>query len=303
MTEAATDEKSRRGERNAKRLPPWFTVRLTAGERLANVRSIVRENRLHTVCGSAACPNRNECWNAGTATFLILGNICTRGCGFCNVAKGRPEGLDGDEPVRVARAVKMMNLQYAVVTSVTRDDLPDGGASIFAETIRLIRSSVPGCRVEVLIPDFQGSGASLKTVLDAQPDVLNHNLETVPSLYPMARPQADYLRSLGLLGRAKEQGATTKTGLMLGLGEGVEELRMVLRDLRGIGCDILTLGQYLRPGKLHLPVSKYYHPDEFSAIRDEAMAMGFSHVMAGPLVRSSYHAGDYGVQDRRQEWK
>ncbi len=226
---------------------------------------------------------------------MILGDICTRGCRFCNVRKGTPEGLDLDEPNRVAEAVAALGLSYAVVTSVTRDDLEDGGAGMFAATIRAIRAKTPGCRVEVLVPDFQGSDGSLRTVLDAGPAVLNHNIETVPSLYSRVRPQADYHRSLGLLSRAKSCGAMTKTGLMLGLGEASDEVRSVMNDLRKIGCDILTIGQYLQPNKRALPVEKYYHPDEFKSFQEQALAMGFRHVESGPLVRSSYHAGRYGV--------
>jgi lipoic acid synthetase len=273
-----------------KRLPSWFRIRLTTNERSSNVRRLIRDLKLHTVCRSAACPNQTECWNAGTATFMILGNICTRGCRFCNVPKGTPRELDSDEPDRVARAVASLELTYAVVTSVTRDDLKDGGARIFAETIRAIRKKSPGCLVEVLVPDFQGSESSLGKVLDAGPDVLNHNIETVPSLYPRIRPQANYQRSLELLSRAHSRGAATKSGLMLGLGERIEEVRSVLNELRGIECDILTLGQYLQPGKNHASVDKYYHPDEFEALRNEAFAMGFRHVSAGPMVRSSYQA-------------
>ena len=246
---------------------------------------------------SAACPNRMECWNAGTATFMILGNVCTRNCGFCSVPKGLPEGLDRDEPNRVARAISALNLLYAVITSVTRDDLPDGGAGIFADTIRAIRDASPGCRVEVLIPDFQGSETSLRKVLDAGPDVLNHNIETVPSLYSRVRPQANYERSLDVLTHARDLGAISKTGLMLGLGEGIDEIMSVLHDVRQAGCSILTFGQYLQPGKRHLPVNKYYHPDEFEDLRERALGMGFSHVVAGPLVRSSYHAEKYGITD------
>jgi lipoic acid synthetase len=277
-----------------RKLPAWFKIRISSNERMERVRNLVRENKLHTVCRSAACPNQTECWNAGTATFLILGNVCTRGCRFCNVPKGRPAGLDREEPGRVADAVAALNLNYAVITSVTRDDLPDGGAAIFAETIRSIRVRRPGCRVETLVPDFNGSPASLRTVLDAMPDVLNHNLETVPSQYPRVRPQADYERSLELLKRAYEQGAVTKTGLMLGLGETMEELGSVISDAAESGCSLLTLGQYLQPGKAHLPVEKYYHPDEFEALRQEALSRGFRQVVAGPLVRSSYHAEQYG---------
>lgn len=279
-----------------KRLPPWFRVRLTTNERFAAVRNLVRDKGLHTVCRSAACPNRNECWNAGTATFMILGNVCSRGCGFCNVPQGAPSGLDHSEPGRVADAVAALQLSYAVVTSVTRDDLPDGGAGIFAETIRSIRGKSPGCRVEVLIPDFQGSFESLRTVLDAFPDVLNHNLETVPSLYPRVRPQAGYERSRELLKQAKLCGAVTKSGLMLGLGESLSEVRVVMNDLRMTGCEILTLGQYLQPNKRALSVEKYYHPDEFAQLKNEALSLGFRQVASGPLVRSSYHAHQYGMK-------
>lgn len=284
-----------RTKEEKKRLPPWFKIRLTRGEELITVRRLIKTKKLHTVCRSASCPNQTECWNAGTATFLILGNVCTRRCRFCNVPKGVPEGLDTDEPNRVADAVAALKLKYAVITSVTRDDLVDGGAEIFTETIRAIRAKSPECRVEVLIPDFQGSEEALRTVLDAKPDILNHNLETVPSLYSRVRPQADYRRSLDLLSRARAHGAVTKTGLMLGLGEGREETLEVMGDLREVGCSILTLGQYLRPGKTHLPVEKYYHPDEFAELRDQALSLGFRQVVAGPLVRSSYHAEKYGA--------
>jgi lipoic acid synthetase len=281
------------------RLPPWFKIkiRFTANERMADVGRLLRNSNLHTVCRSAACPNRAECWSAGTATFMILGNVCSRGCRFCNVPKGTPTGLDLDEPKRVADAVAVLSLNYAVITSVTRDDLRDGGASLFSATIQAIRAKSPGCRVEVLIPDFQGDEPSLRTVLNASPDVLNHNIETTPALYSRVRPQADYRRSLELLGRARKYGSVTKTGIMLGLGEQTHDIRSVMHDLREVGCSILTLGQYLQPGKHHLPVEKYYHPDEFIALRDEALSMGFQHVSAGPLVRSSYHAELYGTRD------
>lgn len=275
-----------------KRLPAWFKIRLSTTEQSAVVRNVVQEKKLHTVCKSAACPNRTECWNSGTATFMILGNICTRGCRFCNVPQGRPEGLDHDEPGRVAEAVAALGLRYAVITSVTRDDLPDGGAGIFAAAIQAIRSASPDCGVEVLIPDFQGSEPALTTVLAAKPDILNHNLETVPSLYARVRPNADYHRSLELLERGAASGALTKTGLMLGLGESVEEILDVMRDVRGAGCSILTLGQYLQPGTRHIPVEKYYHPDEFEELRQQALSIGLKHVVAGPLVRSSYHASE-----------
>ena len=278
------------------RLPPWFKTELTTSDRLLGVRSLIRNYKLHTVCQSAACPNQNECWNSGTATFLILGNVCSRNCGFCNIPKGAPQGLDLGEPDRVAHAVEVLKLNYAVITSVTRDDLNDGGASMFAETIRAIRRRLPGCRIEVLIPDFQGSESSLRTVLEAGPDVLNHNIETVPSLYSRVRPQADYPRSLELLRRARSSGAITKTGLMLGLGEGRQELMTVMHDLREVDCSVLTLGQYLRPGKDRLPVEKYYHPDEFEELRRHALDLGFSYVAAGPRVRSSYNAEEAASQ-------
>ena len=286
----------------SKRLPPWFKVRLTTSDQFTQVNSLIRANRLHTVCRSAACPNQTECWNAGTATFMILGNVCTRLCRFCNVPKGRPEGLDTEEPARVAEAVKALKLQYAVITSVTRDDLEDGGAGIFAATVRAIRAKSPDCQVEVLIPDFQGAEASLLTVLDSHPDVLNHNIETVPSLYTKVRPHADYLRSLEVLARSAKYGAITKTGLMLGLGESMDEVRKVMGDLQSVGCTILTLGQYLQPSRKHLSVEKYYRPDEFTMLSEEAISMGFQSVAAGPRVRSSYHAERYGKNyDRMKE--
>lgn len=264
--------------------------------RYALVRNRLRDLKLHTVCEGAACPNRNECWNAGTATFLILGDRCTRSCTFCNIPSGKPRAVDQDEPKRVAEAVSVMGLSYAVVTSVTRDDLTDGGAGAFAGTIAAIRRRSPDCRVEVLVPDFQGSLASLEAVLDAGPHVVNHNVETVPSLYPRVRPGADYGRSLHLLERAKQRGFATKSGIMLGLGEEVGEIRSVLQGLRSVGCEILTVGQYLRPSPRHLPVERYYRPEEFETLRNEALGLGFRSVAAGPLVRSSYHAARYGSE-------
>jgi lipoic acid synthetase len=275
------------------RLPSWFFTRLTTNDSLAELRMLVRNNRLHTVCDSAACPNRTECWNAGTATFMILGNVCTRGCRFCAVSKGAPEKLDIEEPNRVADAVQLLGLRYSVITSVTRDDLPDGGASVFAQTIHAIRARLPKCTIEVLIPDFKGSEHALRTVLEAGPDVLNHNIETVPSLYASVRPQAGYQRSLELLARAHTYGAVTKSGLMLGLGEGIEEIRSVTKDLQRAGCSILTMGQYLQPNRRSLAVKKYYQPDEFDALRAEAISMGIRHVVSGPRVRSSYHAEEH----------
>jgi len=274
---------------------------MSTSRRFFQVRNRVREGNLHTVCEGASCPNRNECWNAGTATFLILGDRCTRNCGFCNIAGGTPRPVDPYEPQRVADAVKALDLDHAVVTSVTRDDLTDGGAAVFADTVRAIRKGATRCRVEVLVPDFQGSREALAGVLDAVPDILNHNIETVPSLYSRVRTGADYERSLMLLRRAKERGAATKTGLMLGLGEGVDEVRTVLRDVRSAGCDILTLGQYLRPSLNNLPVERYYRPEEFESLRIEALGLGFLRVAAGPLVRSSYHAAHYGAGPPQNE--
>ena len=283
------------------RLPEWFKVRLSTNGRYAAVRSKVRKGSLHTVCESAACPNRNECWNAGTAAFLILGDVCTRRCGFCNIPSGSPAAPDPEEPGRLADAVASLGLSYAVVTSVTRDDLPDGGAGMFAEAIRAINRRKPECRVEVLVPDFQGSASSLETVLDARPQVLNHNVETVPALYRRVRPQADYGRSLQLLERAASRGVTAKSGLMLGIGEGMEEVRSVLRDLRGVGCESLTIGQYLQPNKRSLPVASFHDPRVFEELRSEALRMGFQSVSAGPLVRSSYHAELSAVHRSKQQ--
>ena len=274
------------------RKPPWLKVRFPGGENYIRLKNIMREGRLHTVCEEAHCPNIGECWEAGTATFMILGDTCTRACGFCAVKSGRPGALDGLEPMRVANAVREMSLTHAVVTSVNRDDEPDGGAFIFAATIRWIRRLSPGTSVEVLIPDFMGNWDALATVMDARPEILNHNTETVPRLYGRVRPKARYERTLELLRRAKEldPGTITKSGLMVGLGETKHELLMVFEDLVDAGVDVLTLGQYLRPSAKHLPLVRYYRPDEFAALREDALALGFRHVEAGPLVRSSYHA-------------
>src|SRR5574341_1731810 len=274
------------------RKPPWLKVRFPGGENYMRLKTIMREGGLHTVCEEAHCPNIGECWEAGTATFMILGDTCTRSCGFCAVKTGRPGALDKLEPMRVAHAVREMGIQHAVVTSVNRDDEADGGAAIFAETTRRIRKLSPGTSVEVLIPDFMGDWEALATVMAAQPEILNHNTETVPRLYPRVRPKARYERSLELLRRAKEldPGTLTKSGLMVGLGETKHELLMVFADLVDNGVDVLTLGQYLRPSRKHLPVERYWAPDEFEALRSDALALGFRHVEAGPLVRSSYHA-------------
>jgi len=245
---------------------------------------------LHTICEEARCPNRWECWNARTATFLILGDICTRRCHYCSVETGRPRAVDGAEPSRVAEAVQALGLRHAVITSVNRDELPDGGASVFAETIRQTRRLNPTCTVEVLIPDFEGSEAALSTVCAEKPDILNHNIETVRRLFPSIRPQGKYQRSIDLLVRAKDYGVRTKSGLILGMGETLEEAREVMRDLRAVQCDIITIGQYLQPTRDHLPVAKFYDPTDFVMLKEEGLAMGFSHVESGPLVRSSYHA-------------
>jgi len=272
--------------------PEWLKVRAPGSENYLRLRGIMRDLKLNTVCEDAHCPNIGECWHHGTATFMILGDICTRACAYCAVAHGKPKELDRDEPVRVAEAVEQMRLKYAVITSVDRDDLPDGGAGIFASTIREIKRRRPDTRVEVLIPDFKGEYEPLKTVLDARPDVLNHNTETVPRLYRMARSGGKYARTLELLDRARTYAPDipTKTGLMVGLGEEKDELVEVFRDLHGIGVSILTLGQYLRPSPDHAVMTRYYHPDEFAELKRIALGIGFVHVEAGPLVRSSYHA-------------
>ena len=275
------------------RRPEWLKAKIPGGEGYSRLKGIIDANRLHTVCEEARCPNMGECWHSGTATFMILGDICTRSCGFCAVKTGRPDyGLDWDEPRRVVDAVKLMKVRHAVITSVNRDERKDGGAPIFAEAIRLIHKEVPGVTVEVLIPDFKGSEEALKMVLEARPDILNHNLETVPRLYRRVRPQANYQQSLEVLDRAKRFGSVTKTGLMLGIGEKTEEVIEVMKDVRKTGADILTLGQYLQPTKDHLPVDRYAHPDEFKMLRELGLELGFRHVESGPLVRSSYHAAD-----------
>jgi lipoic acid synthetase len=272
--------------------PEWLKARAPVGENYHQLKRLARGLKLHTVCESAQCPNIGECWNHGTATFMLLGNLCTRRCGFCAVPKGKPEAMDQDEPRRVAEAVAALGLKHAVVTSVNRDDDNLGGARIFASTIAEIRKAAPGCRVEVLIPDFQGDDESLRTVLEARPDVLNHNTETVPRLYRAVRSGARYERSLRLLENVKKfaPGMASKSGVMVGLGETMDELLEVFRDLAARRVDILTVGQYLRPSKDHLPIARYYTPDEFLFLKQEALGMGFRHVESGPLVRSSYHA-------------
>ena len=272
--------------------PEWLKVRAPGSENYVRLKGLMKDLKLNTVCEDARCPNIGECWHHGTATFMILGDVCTRACAYCAVAHGRPNELDLAEPARVAEAVARMHLQYAVITSVDRDDLKDGGASIFAETIRLTRERVPSCRIEVLTPDFQGVESSLRTVLDAGPDVLNHNTETVPRLYRKVRSGGRYTRTLELLDRSRQYKPeiATKTGIMVGLGEERDEVLQVFEDLRRVGVSILTIGQYLRPSATHAPMTRYYHPDEFADLKREALARGFVHVESGPLVRSSYHA-------------
>lgn len=272
--------------------PEWLRVKISTGGGCSNVRGIVKGQNLHTVCESARCPNLGECWSQGTATFMILGDVCTRNCRFCAVKTGKPEDVDWEEPKRVAEAVKSMSLRYAVVTSVTRDDLEDDGAGIWAEVIREIRNLSPEIKIEVLIPDFRGKKECLEKVLEAKPDVLNHNLETVPRLYSQVRPQAVYERSLELLSRAKEAGFVTKTGLMLGLGEKEGEIEDIMKNLTKISVDILTLGQYLRPTKEHLAVDRWVTPEEFTNWKKRGLELGFKSVESGPLVRSSYHAAN-----------
>lgn len=273
-----------------KRLPPWFKVKTALADDYKKIRQLVTDLNLHTVCESAHCPNIWECWNAGTATFMILGNICTRSCGFCAVPFGKPNELDFQEPDHVAEAVASMGLGHAVITSVNRDELEDGGAEIFAQTIMKIRERRSSCTVEVLIPDFQGSKRALDIVLAAKPDILAHNTETVPRLYPLVRPQAKYTRSLEVLKWAREAGFLTKTGVMLGLGETLDEIRQVMADLVDTRCNLFTLGQYLQPSAKHLPIDRFWTPEEFQQLKAEGEAMGIGHVEAGPLVRSSYHA-------------
>ncbi len=272
------------------RRPEWLKVKAPGGESFSQLKTMMRSKALHTVCEEARCPNIAECWNAGTATFMINGDTCTRSCGFCAVKTGRPLPLDWDEPNRVADAAQKMNLVHCVITSVNRDELADGGAEIWAQTIRAVRAKSPKTSIEVLIPDFKGNLDALQTVVDAAPDILNHNTETVPRLYRRVRPQGRYAWTLQLLREAKARGMRTKTGIMLGLGETKEEVLEVMKDLVGVGCDILTLGQYLQPTKNHLPVHRFVHPDEFAEYRHIGLHMGFDHVESAPLVRSSYHA-------------
>ncbi len=272
--------------------PPWLKVRAPGGPNFVRLKGLMRQWNLHSVCEEAHCPNMGECWDDLTATFMILGDVCTRNCGYCAVTHGRPVWEDREEPERVGRAVRELGLEYVVITSVNRDDLADGGAAHFAATVRAVRRHAPGCRVELLIPDFQGNAGALQTVLEAGPDVLNHNTETVPRLYKVARHGGRYERALELFRRARAgaPGRVTKSGIILGLGEERAELLATMRDLRDVDVNVLTLGQYLRPSPRHLPIARYYRPEEFDELAERGRAMGFAHVEAGPLVRSSYHA-------------
>ena len=274
------------------RKPDWLKVRYGSGDTFKNVRHLVKNEGLHTVCESAHCPNLGECWSRGTATFMLLGNICTRSCKFCNVAVGRPQMYDSEEPKRVARAVQKMKVRHAVITMVARDDLKDSGANIVAETIKEIKKLNPNCTVEALISDLKGKRRDLETVLRGGPDILNHNLETVKRLQREVRVQAKYERSLQILAWAKQAGFITKSGIMVGLGESFDEILQVMRDIVSVGCKILTIGQYLPPTKVHYPLAKYYSPEEFSDLKELGIQYGFLHVESGPLVRSSYHAED-----------
>ncbi len=275
----------------AKRRPDWLRVKLPQGPVFKEVADIISSHKLNTVCAEARCPNMGECWSAGTATFMILGDVCTRSCGFCAIKTGRPpKDLDWDEPNRVASAAKLMNLKHAVITSVNRDERKDGGAPIFADTIHRLREEIPGITIEVLIPDFRGAWDALQTVIDAKPEVLNHNLETVSRMYGVVRPQAKYARSLELLARCKEAGLRTKTGIMVGLGESPAEVFELMDDVAANKVDVLTIGQYMQPTQMHLPVVEWVHPDMFATYKEIGEGKGIEHVESGPLVRSSYHA-------------
>jgi lipoyl synthase len=276
------------------RLPDWLRVKMPGGPRYIELKHLMQDHQLHTVCEEAHCPNIGECWERGTATFMILGDICTRRCHYCAVTTGRPTGIDLQEPGRLAETVRMMGLRYCVITSVNRDDLPDGGAFIFAACIKKVRAEAPGCKVEVLIPDFAGAWPALQKVIDARPDVLNHNIESTQRIFPRVRPRGNYRLSLDLLGRVKEMGSgmVTKSGIIVGMGETREEVLETMQDLRGVGCDLLTIGQYLRPSANHLPIDRFYTPAEFAEMRQIGEEMGFKHVASGPLVRSSYHADE-----------
>ncbi len=277
-----------------RRLPEWFKVPMPGGPNYMSLRERFRSEDLHTVCEEAQCPNIGDCWERGTATFMILGDVCTRACAYCAVTTGIPQGLDLQEPVRLAETVERLGLKYVVITSVNRDDLPDGGAFIFAQCVRQIHKRAPGCKVELLIPDYQGNWDALASTMEARPDTLNHNIETVRRVFRRVRPQGEYDQSLELLRRVKElsPGAVTKSGMMVGLGETWDEIVETMQDLRSADCDLLTIGQYLRPSQKHAPIAKWYTPAEFDELRQEGEALGFHHVASGPLVRSSYHADE-----------
>ena len=276
------------------RLPDWLKVRMPGGPRYIELKQLMRDSRLHTVCEEARCPNIGECWERSAATFMILGDICTRACAYCAVTTGRPGAVDWGEPLRLAQTVQRMELQYCVITAVNRDDLDDGGAGVFAACIRQVRAAVPGCRVEVLIPDFQGNWDALAVVIDAAPQVLNHNIESVERVFRRVRPKGDYRQSLELLRQVKRIDARmpTKSGIIVGMGETRDELLQTMQDLRAVDCDLLTVGQYLRPSIKHIAIDRFYTPAEFDEIRQAGEAMGFKHIAAGPLVRSSYHADE-----------
>ncbi len=276
------------------RLPDWLKVKMPGGPRYIELKQLMRDSQLHTVCEEAHCPNIGECWERSAATFMILGDICTRACAYCAVTTGRPGAVDFGEPFRLAATVKRMELKYCVITSVNRDDLPDGGASVFAACIKQVQASVPGCKVEVLIPDFQGNWDALATVVAARPHVLNHNIESVERVFHRVRPKGGYQQTLELFRQAKaiDPSTVTKSGIIVGMGETRDELRQTMQDLRSVDCDLLTVGQYLRPSLKHIAIDRFYTPDEFAEIRLAGEAMGFKHVAAGPLVRSSYHADE-----------
>ena len=276
------------------RLPPWIKAKMPGGPKYMELKELMRKKNLHTVCEEAHCPNIGECWERGTATFMILGEICTRACRYCAVTTGKPNELDTFEPIRVAESVKSMNLSYCVITAVNRDDLSDGGAAIFADCIKRIRETSPHCKVEVLIPDLQGNWDALKLILDQKPDVLNHNIESTREIFPLVRAKGDYDLSLELLAKSKaiDPSIVTKSGIIVGMGEDTKQLKSTMQDLRDVDCDLLTIGQYLRPSQKHLKTVKYYKPDEFEDLKQVGLNLGFKHVASGPLVRSSYHADE-----------
>ena len=276
------------------RLPPWIKAKMPGGPKYMELKELMRKKNLHTVCEEAHCPNIGECWERGTATFMILGEICTRACRYCAVTTGKPNELDTFEPIRVAESVKSMNLSYCVITAVNRDDLSDGGAAIFADCLKRIRETSPHCKVEVLIPDLQGNWDALKLILDQKPDVLNHNIESTREIFPLVRAKGDYDLSLELLAKSKaiDPSIVTKSGIIVGMGENTKQLKSTMQDLREVDCDLLTIGQYLRPSQKHLKTVKYYKPDEFEDLKQVGLNLGFKHVASGPLVRSSYHADE-----------